>query len=725
MSLRDVELKDEYRSPGDNMIQEFYIPVLRESNCYKRSVGFFSSSALIDLSKGITQLIKNGGMIQLIASPYLSGEDIEAVRKGYAERDARIEAALERRLYEHEDYFSSERLNLLANLIADGKMEIQIAFMENKSGIGMYHEKMGIFSDSDGNKVAFSGSMNESNSAFVENYETTDVFLSWEDKKHCRLKETAFERFWKNQDPVVKVKRFPQIEQRIIDMYKKGPANMNIDDMQFPASFRKHYQDERPVGARIPADVILYPYQEEAIQKWADENYRGIFDMATGTGKTLTSLGGIAHLSEFLDDELAVFILCPYQHLIDQWVEDIVRFNIEPIIAYGASKQKDWRERLKRAVRDQKLRSDKRFFCVICTNATFRKKDIQEQLKRIKSPILLVADEAHNVGAASFKGLLNDRYDYRLALSATLDRHMDPEGTSALYDFFGRPCIHYGIKQAIKENKLTPYIYRPILVSLNEEELDEYNRLSSQIAKCIKKGKNGKQTLTEKGKMLAIQRSWIVAGAADKIDKLRECIKPYADKDNLLIYCGATSLLADDADMSDVTDDAVRQIDAVTHMLVHDYDITCSQFTANENMERRTLIKEKFQKGDIQAIVAIKCLDEGVNIPGIRTAFILASTTNPKEYIQRRGRVLRKAPGKEIAEIFDFVTLPRPLDDVAYLPKEVISGDLTLVKNELRRMKEFSDTAKLSIDAADLMWEIQEAYHLTDKDVFQKEGDEL
>lgn len=211
--------------------------------------------------------------------------------------------------------------------------------------------------------------------------------------------------------------------------------------------------------------------------------------MATGTGKTFTGLGAISKLSEDLNDKLAVVIVCPYQHLVEQWVEDIVRFNMKPIIGYSSSPQKDWKQRLSKAVRDQKIRVDKSFFCFVCTNATFTNSYVQEQISKIHSPVLLVVDEAHNFGAASYARLLDDRFTYRLALSATLERHRDEEGTALLYAFFGKKCIEYSLDRAIEEDKLTPYKYYPVVVHLNDDELTAYEQLSYEMSKCVIKGK--------------------------------------------------------------------------------------------------------------------------------------------------------------------------------------------------------------------------------------------
>lgn len=722
MSLQDHIIKSEYRSLIDNVVQDFYIPLLNEAVFYRRAVGFFSSSSLVEISKGIASLAKRGGKIQIVASPYLSDDDVEAIRKGYEDRDKIIEKALLNQLSDETlDFYSMERLNLLATLIAEGILDIRIAYTEDHKGIGMYHEKMGVITDAEGNSVAFSGSMNESSTAMSINYETIDVFRSWGDTFEAnqeRLKENAFVSIWNNTEPNIQVLEFPSISQAMIEKYRKKPVDYDVDQKQFTAPShqgKKKGNIPTSIGARIPPDVTLHDYQKEAIASWVGENYRGIFDMATGTGKTYTGLGAVSKLCEDLKDDLAVVIVCPYQHLVEQWVEDIVRFNIKPIIGYSSSSQKDWKKRLAQAVRDQKLRADKKFFCFICTNATFTNPYVQEQIGKIKSPVLLLVDEAHNFGAKSLSQLLDDRFEYRLALSATLERHRDEEGTAALYNFFGKKCIVYSLERAIKEDKLTPYKYHPVLVYLNEEELGHYEQISYELSKHVIKGKNGRIKLDSYGEILAIKRSRIVAGAINKIDRLLDVITPYKDDHFLLVYCGATHIASPTSDRTDTDESEIKQIEAVTRLLGNSLGMKVSKFTAEEDIEERNSIKQHFKDGDdLQAIVAIKCLDEGVNIPGIKTAFILASTTNPKEYIQRRGRVLRKSPGtgKEYAEIYDFVTLPRPLDEVSGLTEDQMKRDLSLVKNELSRVLEFGRLSMNSMEATQIIWEICDCYHL-------------
>lgn len=718
MSLQNIEIKSEYRSLLDNVAKDFYIPLLQQAVLYKRAVGFFSSSALVEISKGITTLVKNGGKILLVASPYLSAEDVEAIRKGYDLRDNIIKKAVVRELKEAKNVYEQDRLNLLANLISDGVLDIKIAFTEDENKMGMYHEKMGIISDDFGNKVAFSGSMNESAAAMTLNYETIDVFCSWKgDQDRVAAKENAFISIWNDCEPNIRIIDFPNLKQEIIDRYKKAAPNYDIDKHEFGE--RIYVLEEATkyrLGPTIPQNVELHDYQIEAINEWERRAYRGIFDMATGTGKTFTGLGAVARLSEKEFDKLAVIIVCPYQHLVEQWVEDIVKFNMNPIIGYSASSQKNWKRRLEDAIRDQKLKvRNKEFFCFICTNATFSSDFVQSQMHKIRGNTLLVVDEAHNFGAEYLSKLLSEKFTYRLALSATLERHNDEEGTAKLFSFFGEKCIEYPLERAIEEKKLTRYKYHPIIVTLNDDELQRYSELTYEIGKCLIKGKNGKVKLSEKGKILALARARLVAGAEDKIAKLEEYITSYLYDKHILVYCGATKLLRENQDFTTVDDEDIRQIDAVTDLLGNKLNMKVSQFTSKEDVEEREILKREFANGDtLQALIAIKCLDEGVNIPKIKVAFILASTTNPKEYIQRRGRVLRLAEGKEYAEIFDFITLPRPLDDVSSLTVDQMKKELSLVKNELCRAEEFARIAMNMVEAESVLDEIKEAYSIND-----------
>ena len=714
MSLQDIALKTEYRSFQDDIAQDFYIPVLKQAISYKRAVGFFSSSILSMITAGLYEFYQHEGHIELLASPKLSVEDIEAIEKGYAERETVIEQALKRELLDYDDFQTLGRLNLLSNLIAENRLEIKIVEPENQKGLGMYHEKVGLLEDSLGNIVAFSGSMNESGNALEQNYESFDVFCSWENADAMRVKQkaAAFARLWYNLEPHVSVQCFPEVMSALVEKYYTGPVvkptrevydknrsslavhdgEADIDELDF---------NDR--GFRLPDNLTLYPYQQQAIDAWQQHGFRGIFDMATGTGKTLTGLGALSSLC-MQEPHLAVIIVCPYQHLVDQWVTDIRKFGVHPIIGHSASSQHNYKAKLKQAIFGFNLRV-REFFCFICTNATFAADWAQNEFKKIKGPTVLMVDEAHNFGAEKLVQTLEDNYTYRLALSATMDRHNDPEGTERLRQFFGEVCIHYELGRAIQEKKLVPYDYHPIVTYLTDDELKKYLQLTIEIGKNIYK-KNKKVIITQRAKTLLLKRSRLVAGAANKIVKLREMMPEFRDKQDMLIYCG-TAQVDTEGEISDV-----RQIDYISRMLNFELGMRTAQFTSRESMDVRSLRIEEFKAHEIQALVAIKCLDEGVNIPSVRTAFILASTTNPKEYIQRRGRVLRRYPGKDVAVIYDFITLPRPLEEVRNTDIKSMQHELALVKNELNRMMEFRNLARNFYISDHLIEDTRDVYHI-------------
>lgn len=701
MSLRDLPIEKEYRNLKCDVINEFYVPILSEAVTYKRAVGFFNSAALYEMAIGLNNLVRNNGKMELIVSPKLTPEDIESIRLGYKKREEVIEAALLRDFEEPKNIIQRKKLNLLSNLIAEKVLDIKVAFKVDSNSAGIFHEKIGIVIDRDNNKIAFTGSMNETYSGLLQNYESIDVFCNWrsEDIERVAIKEYAFDLLWGNLDKAMEVIPFPKVALERIDAYQ-----VETTDAILSSSF------EELVPAKhnffhIPEDVTLEYYQDEAIDNWLSKDGRGIFDMATGTGKTYAALGALSKLSTRLHDHLGVVIICPYQHLVEQWVEDIVKFGVKPLICYS---RYNWKKRLKDTISDYKYGVIDNY-CIITTNATFVTPYMQEELSKMKGDLCLVVDEAHNFGAKKQLSCMSEIFNYRLALSATINRHYDEYGTQRLFDYFGEKCIEYTLQRAINEGKLTPYYYYPVIVPLETDELDKYIEITDKIANILRKVPKD-EDLPQAAERLLIERARIVAGARGKISALKEVITPYKEKNHLLVYCGATKVQSAFIDDDTVDSNDRRQIDEVTSVLGNELKMKVTQFTAAEDSKQRELIKKQFSNGEIQSLVAIKCLDEGMNIPGIETAFILASSTNPKEYVQRRGRVLRKAPGKRFAEIYDFITLPRPLD--AYSYESAIQAELSLVKREVERMKDFQSLSENPSSVTELMHSLTEKYNL-------------
>lgn len=708
MGFTGLVIKSEYRSLIDHVVDDFYVPVLKESTLYQRAVGFFSSSALIAISKGIEGLVKNDGKIQIVASPKLSQQDIEEINKGYEVRKI-IERALLRDINPPDSQAEHERLSYIASLIANGTLDVKIAFLSSKNELAMYHEKMGIMKDAEGNAIAFSGSMNESENAFSGNYESFDVFCSWTaDKERVFQKQMAFDAIWNDYEPGIETIDFPEAVKSHLCALGGVKTRTN------PCIFQGENALQTD-AIYLPFDFQIRPYQETAIQNWQRQGYRGLYDMATGTGKTLTVLASLTQLYTDNQKRLAIIILCPYQHLVEQWVEDIVRFGIKPIIGYSTSSQKNWKKDLEQAVRSFKLHvSD--FFCFITTNASFVTETVQNQISHLSDDAVIVVDEAHNMGADNYRRYLPINIRYRLGLSATIERHNDQPGTAALTAYFGEKCIIYSLKDAIDNGMLTPYYYYPVLTYLDQDELGIYLEITAQLSKAIHK-KDGKSILTEQAKRLLIKRARVVAGAKDKIPKLQDQIKPFVEDKHILVYCGATTVRdEDDANFGK------KQIALVADLLGNKMNMRVGRFTSQESAQERSQIREAFAEGTaLQALVAIKCLDEGVNIPSIKTAFILASSTNPKEYIQRRGRVLRKFPGKEYAVIYDFVTLPFPLDKLGGQYDAISESTKGLVRRELIRMMDFAEIAENPSSTLELLLKIKQGFNISDKELFDEE----
>jgi len=713
--LSELDLKLKYRSSDDNMINDFYVPVLSNAILYERAVGYFTSSSLIEISKGIKGLVNNGGKIKIIASPKLEPEDIKAINAGY-EKKKKIKEALLKSINKPKNYFEKERLNIIAHLIADDFLDIKIATFESKQQfIGLYHEKFGIIKDNFYNKIAFTGSLNESSAAFNYNFESIDVYCSWisdESKKRVEEKEEDFKNLWDNKTNKLSIYDFPEaIKNRILE-FKEEDINWNIDEKESNYIHEPSKTYTIPeYYPKTPEEIEFYDYQLEAINNWEKENYKGIFDMATGTGKTYTALGGVVRLYE-KQKKLAIVIVCPYQHLVEQWVEDIKKFNMKPIIGYSTSSQRDWKDRLSKAIFDYNL-GIKDNFCFVTTNATYSSDYVQKQLDKISLNVLIIGDEAHNLGAKKISQKLKEGFDFRLALSATIVRNRDEEGTDKLLKYFGKRCIEYGLEEAIEGGYLSKYYYYPVIVNLTSHELKEYRRLTTKIAECLI-SKNGRTQLSESGKFYAIQRARLIAGASHKLDRMKEIIEgKYKNDKHLLIYCGATTVEDYDYSYGEINEEEIRQITAVTDILGNQLDMKVAQFTSKEDSLERERIKDGFSRGDeIQALIAIRCLDEGVNIPNIKTAFILASSTNPKEYIQRRGRVLRLSDNKDYAEIYDFITLPRPIGDLYNFPQEELNKDKSLIKNEINRIEDFSELSSNPHKGLELINKLKDIYNL-------------
>ena len=447
---------------------------------------------------------------------------------------------------------------------------------------------------------------------------------------------------------------------------------------------------------QTPEWVEARDYQQDAVNAWL-ENGRGVLQMATGTGKTVTSLLAAAEVAERLNGNLALVIAVPYQHLVDQWAADVRDYNASPVLAYES--RANWQERLEGDVVEFNHGASDGFV-VITTHTTFATPSFQRIIGRLRrQERMLIADEVHHMGAPHLQASLPESFQLRLGLSATPKRFFDDEGTEALFDYFGEVVFEYMLKEAIANGALCEYYYIPHVVELTDEEAEEYFQLSRKIARLIQRTGGGLSDADTQGntqlKFALFERARLIGTAENKLVRLVELMQTEAVR-HTLVYCG------DGTVEGSVSSNARRHVDAVLSTLRSNLGIRAERFTADESRSERQELLTRFDEGDVEALVAIRCLDEGVDVPATETAYMLASSSNPRQFVQRRGRILRTHSGKSHATIHDFIVVP-PLNAYQFNGDhdDIYPTERNLVRKELERVNLFAEAA-LNHPAADV-----------------------
>jgi DNA phosphorothioation system restriction enzyme len=436
-------------------------------------------------------------------------------------------------------------------------------------------------------------------------------------------------------------------------------------------------------------------YQQGAIESWIRAEARGVFNMATGTGKTVTSLLATATLANNTSSSFALVIAVPYQHLVDQWAEDLRDFGANPALAYKS--RRDWQERIEGDLTEFRLGS-REMPVIITTHTTFASDAFQRILGRIeRSPTMLIADEMHHLGAPHLSSSLPDHIDFRLGLSATPRRFYDEEGTETLFEYFNDVVFEYSLQEAIDNGALCEYYYVPHVIELTADEGEEYAKLTSKIARLMHTmdGSIGDADLQENEglKQALFKRARLVGTAENKLDRLAELMQREDGIKHTLVYCGDGSV------ESEISGRTKRHVDAAVDRLRATVGIRAERFTARESQAERQDLLDRFSEGEIQSLVAIRCLDEGVDVPATRTAYMLASSSNPRQFVQRRGRILRNHPGKKYAVIHDFITIPPPNMGLISEDEDAFSVERRMVEKELDRVNLFAEAARNHPDA--------------------------
>lgn len=677
-SLEKLDLKTAYRSNEDDIYCDFLEKCLKNSIKYDRAVGYFTSDSLNLLLEGVENLIKNNGKMRVVTSPMLSEKDIEALKSKDEAEIVNLKVDEEiKRFYTDKN---RDITKIFSWLVSKGIIEIKIAYQKGLTGI--YHEKFGIFTDIHGVKIAFSGSVNETIGGISRNFESIDVYATFGGKRECERienKEKDFENLWTNQTNKIEVIELSEAIKN--DILSRVPSDEEIEKI-----LKKR---EKIKGLRQPNWLNVREYQETALENWRKNNYKGILEMATGSGKTIIALNIMSEISK--EKRVFFIIVCPQTYLVNQWYDETLAFGVKGIVC--SSENKNWRE---------DLNSKKDFLnfgfedvgVAIVTNKTLQNISFLRAIKRLKEDIevMIVVDECHNLGSYSFEEFLKkeelQKINMRLGLSATPERQGDEKGNKIIEDYLGEVVFKFSLEEAIQGGFLTNYKYYPRLVTLSEDEEREYIELSKKITtmsfskeKIDKKGKKENTPL----EMLLFKRARLLNLTSNKIDKLLEDIDE--ESYNNLIYVGAGKNRIEDEEND------VKFIDEVVEEIMENLDFKVMKFTSEESREERFDVIEKFEKKEINGVIAIKCLDEGVNIPSIERAYILGSTGNYREYVQRRGRILRKSKGKIVAEIYDYLVVPRSY--YYNQPNNPLTFNIEkkMVESELKRLEEYNSLA--------------------------------
>ncbi|MBQ0123960.1 MAG: DEAD/DEAH box helicase family protein [Bacteroidales bacterium] len=752
---RRFKTKSEWEPVG------FFSECLCNATSFDLLLGFFSSSAISVLADGFATFLNNGGRMRLIINDILTETDKDMIMVGKSDKDipafdlTDIES-LRNTLSERGKHF----FECLSWLIRNERIEIKI--IAPISGNGIAHTKCGCFYDGSG-KVAFDGSVNFSKSALIDNKECLTAFCSWDGSTSQAVIsdiEAEFKTTFEGEDKAVRYLDADAIRTRISETFGNKELTELLtdeynliekaDEEDVPVSVKHALKNAKAkVDAAITrltrkkeADAVAmgvpcfpYPsgprdYQKTAFENWKANKQKGLFAMATGTGKTITSLNCLLEIYKHSGYYKAL-ILVPTIALVEQWEKECRKFNFTTVIKVCAGNPK-WKDQVEHVKLNEMLDTNngpKASYIIICTYASYSKEKVFAELNSFaKTRLLLIADEAHNMGSNSIlKKIEAIPYARRIGLSATPERQFDDEGNEKLQEFFGaseKNTYEYSMEEAIEKGVLCRYLYYPHVVRLTDEEMEKYAEISKKLAKVFNFSKKSFEK-NDYTTSLLIQRKAILHKAIGKLEVFRQIIEHRLEENNgslkyTLVYAPEGNV-ADEFDSDLFSAQDYLKDDEETIHLIEEYTniirkagprITVKQFTSQSG-DREDALKQ-FAEGKLDVLTSMKCLDEGVDVPRSELAIFCASTGNPRQFIQRRGRILRTHPDKHRAIIHDLVVVPEidSTEDSYKMEKSLIAG-------ELRRVRNFAILSENSNDSVNELDNILNHYNLS---LFESDG---
>lgn len=672
-----------YDSRVNNIVTEFFIPALKNSTTYRRIGGFFSSTSLAIAARGINELIKNEGKMELIISPILSKEDAKILTEQFEENKTRIlEKTIRDNMKISQNDFVKNHVDALRYLLKEGFLEIRIDIPRDKNGKildaetiinqNILTEKRGIFQDRNGRAISFRGPVNENKQSWEMGIYSITVDVEWipGQKQHVIDDDTIFKNLWKNSNTLSLPKKL--VEEFTDDAPKK--EELKLEQFNYPA------------WAVLSNGKVLWPHQIRAVNAWVNNGHRGIWNIATAGGKTISSLVAMNRLPI----ENVILIIVPGKPLIAQWEKEIKEFDINSDLIICDSEHKNWTDILPGKINPYLIKnlkpSRKHRMYILVTVQTAITEKFQSIFKNMNQKYFsIIADEVHHLGAIKYQQIFNFMTSERLGLSATFQRDWDELGTKKIINYFGDSLdeAEYTISEGIQEKRLSQYRYLPFFAYLSQEEFNEYFDYSLKISQIYAREKASNSddfVVMEKLERLLMQRAEILKKCNDKIRVYGEIIK---SKPNLPYI-----VFADDnvqlERLKQMHKETIKKINTNENESLNDSILIYSGLS--EDWQREKILEDA--KNYKTTIFAMYCLDEGIDIPAFESAILISSSGSKRQYVQRRGRILRTSSKGKIASLYDIIVFP-PLETEPYKREYAFK----IIQSEKTRIKELAKDA--------------------------------
>ncbi|MCD8291944.1 MAG: DEAD/DEAH box helicase family protein [Prevotella sp.] len=666
MKIRDITYKTSYSKDRDNIAEAFYLPTMSASKRYDRATGYFSSTIFILSWGSLKEFVANQGKMRIICSPYITPVDQEAIYEGLkAKSDGENEK--EKIFKEFYDVYNKEDLSaperVLACLIAMGIIEVKVAIGKEDPN-RLFHDKVGIFADEE-DAIAFRGSINETFKGISDdgNFESFDVFTSWgaeSDRERLLEIRKSFDELWNNYSPKIYVESLPDSIMALIKKHAVKQKNWEeaLDEVKVIINKSAGWSADKRKGGKKPR-----PHQLAALENWVKAGKKGIFEHATGSGKTFTAMCAIRRELELNNP---VLILVPSVGLLNQWKSELSDMFSDLQVEYllCGDNNTQWKEGT--TLKTFSSPTYTRFKRItIATMQTASSAAFIEKLYQ-SDKLMVVIDEVHRMGSPENRKFFSVKSGARLGLSATPRRYGDQTGTAAIMTYFGsiiEPV--YSLKNAIDDDVLCKYVYHPIIASLNDEEQQDWDNISMKISKLYAISKDKEEVSNPAITRLLIKRARIIKNAKNKVDIAVNVVSnEYKEGQKWIVYC-------------DNRDQLTEVLDKLNESGIRSYEYHSE---LKDSVKKETL-KYFDEIGGV--IVSIRCLDEGIDIPSASHALILASSQNPREFIQRRGRILRKSKNKIFAYLYDIIVIPADFNES--------DNHYRIVESELNRAIQFGE----------------------------------